>query len=675
MRKDLWKIIESAFPRDDEVSSRIVVTTTVQTVAKASTFANVEVHIHKMGRLDKEKSEELFVKKACLEIHSEYGHPDSKRILEKCDGQPLALVSVGQFLRKKGWPTEASCDHVCRRLRHHLLEDEAFERMRRMLNRSYASLPNDAPKACLMYFGMFPAHHPIRRKSLMRLWLAEGFLGEQLSCGALDRAEENFSTLIDQNIIESIDVSNNSNVKTCKTYGMMREFISIKSIIWQGFIALAGNETLQTRPSNVRGLSLYHSSATEDSRLYSDLKHVRSLTVHGEASEAVLDFRKYELLRILDLEAGCTAGLGDDRLESICNLSLLKYLSFGGTVGSLPKEIEKLTLLETLDLKRTNVKILPLEVILLPSLVHLFGEFRLQAKRMHELRKFLKLGKSNVETLAGFITDGSDIAAEIMCHMKKLSKVKIRCNTTTSNDGGFTRLEDAIQKFIHDDNQESTEPRSLSLHFDKCSEDLLYSLKAPCYLSSLKVHGKLVKLPQFILSLRNLTELCLESTILTADLLANLGDLKYLKYLKLMARHLEDFIVKRPSFRRLLRLSLVLERPTLPTFNDGDLQYLSSLQLICKHLVGLSGMRIEYLHCLKDVTLHPEVTLATKEEWEQAAKRHPGRPKIFLQKADTTPGEPSDDSDSSGSDKSASTENSFALYRQAELGTDTQMLL
>lgn len=647
MQEDQWKAIKSAFPCNERFSSRIMVTTTLHPVAEARSFPNVSVHVHKMGRLDPEKSVELFVKNACLEIHSDYGHQDSERILEKCDGQALALVNVGQFLRKKGWPTDQRCNGVCHRLRHHLLESEDFKEMREKLINSYDNLPSHAPKACMMHFGMFPCHHPIKRKSLLRQWLAEGFLRAKPSCSALDLAEEHLNTLIDRSIIESIHVGNNTKVKTCKTYGMMREFILANSM-YQGSIILVGNDSLQSKPSYVRRLSFYDSSATDDKNIVEgDLKHVRSLSIYGMASEAILDFRKqYRLLRVLDLE-GCSAGLGADLLRHVCKrLLLLKYLSLGSTVDSLPKDIEKLKLLETLDLRKSNVRILPIEAFLLPHLVHLFGEFHRPQKGMTgEVLKFLKGGMSNMETLVGFVTDGSDVFAEIMSHMKKLNKVKILCNRISSS-GSFTKLKDAIQKFILDDQNGRNEPRSLSLKFvlegkdevtQESYEDLLNSLADPRnqqYLTSFKLQGKLTKLPQFVLSLHGLTELCLESTELPAGLLAKLGGLQNLKYLKLIAHHLGEFNINSQSLRKLLRLCLVLTCPTLPTFEKGAMKYLVSLLVICKGLVGLSDMRIEYLQSLTDITLHPGVLPGTKEEWEKAAKQHPKRPKILSLRED-----------------------------------------
>lgn len=664
MRTDHWSAMESAFPSDNGVSSRVIVATTVQSVANACSSENG--YVHKVRRLGKKHSKRLFFKKACSKEYSGYMEQDSAAALKKCDGQPLALVSMSQFFRKMGWPTRSSCQNLCRQLGRHLEKDETLERMQRALTHSYASLKGHAPKACLLYFGLFPSDRLVRRKSLMRRWLAEGFVHtESSSC-------ENFDMLLDRNIIEPIDVGSNNEVKTCRTYGMMREFILHMSTS-QNFNTLFCNGAVGRK--YVRRLSLHPNTPRIGTCLDIDLSLVRSLTVFGEAGDANFDLHKYQLLRVLGLEE-CT-NLGDDHLRHICNLLLLKYLGLGSAFTSLPKGIEKLKLLETLDLRRTKVEVLPIEVILLPSLIHLFGKFKIsdKVKRTSELQNFLLSGQCKLETLAGFVTDQSQGFPQILSHMKKLRKVKIWCERTASS-ANLSDLELAIQKFIHDEKEETHESRSLSLHFDEhCSEDILNSLKEPCYLTSLKITSKLLELPQFVKALRDLRELCLSSTKLTAGLLAALTELRSLKYLKLIADHLEEFIIKAQAFPRLLRLCFVLQCPTLPKIEEGALPYLMSLQLICKDLVGLADMKIEHLRCLKEVTLEQKVIPETREAWEKAAKEHPNRPKVLLFKTiDPTESEHTDHYVDSEPEEHEIVEASVDL-EEPEQVVDSQMLV
>jgi len=628
--KDLWRNIKSAFPDNNGVSSRIIVTTTIQSVANICSSS--ESYVHKMRKLDEECSKQLFSFKACRQKNSCYKQPDSAAILKKCGGQPLALVTVGEFLQAQGWPTGSSCKDISNTLHYHLNNDRTFEGMRRVLIRNYTSLQRHALKACLLYFGMFPSDYQIKRKSLLRLWLAEGFVELHPSTRIPDPATA-FNALKDRSIIEPIYVSNNENVKTCQTYSMMHEFILHMSIS-QNFVTLLCDE--MTDDKYVRRLSLHQSTTTNENGLDSNvLSLVRSLMIFGKPSEAILDFSKYRLLRVLDLEK-CD-DLKDNHVKNICCLLLLKYLSLGKNVSKLPKDISKLTVLETLDLRASMVDKLPAEVFQMPCLLHLFGKFKLP-----NVEDFPSQGKSVLQTVAGFMADGRQGYFNCMDYMINLRKVKVWCESSASTGGtDWTNLQKAIQEFIKDKGITNICDRSLSLHFDKSFVDSLNSLEKPCYLSSLKLHGELDILPLFVFSLRGLQELCLSSVKFTTGLLEALTQLSNLKYLKLIADDLEKFTIKDKAFPSLLRLCFVLQHPTFPTIQEGSMPFLNTLQLVCKDLHGLCGIKLEYLKVLKEVILDDRVDPDTWGKWEEAAKEHPNKPKVFpSQAAETSKREP-----------------------------------
>ena len=220
-----------------------------------------------------------------------------------------------------------------------------------------------------------------------------------------------------------------------QNYGMMHEFITLKSIC-ENYITLFDGWDLQ--PKHVRRIALHHNSITDRTSFNIDLSLVRSPIVFGQAGKDMLNFNKYQLVRVLDLE-DCT-DLQNDHLREVCNLLLLKYLSLGGNVTSLPKEIKQLKLLETHDLRRANVHILPIEVIQLPHLIHLFGKFKLPDTAMQdEVQNFLGSGKCKLQTLAGFLVDRCEGFVEFMSYMKKLRKVKICC-LSSATSSSYTRV-------------------------------------------------------------------------------------------------------------------------------------------------------------------------------------------------------------------------------------------
>lgn len=180
---------------------------------------------------------------------------------------------------------------------------------------------------------------------------------------------------------------------------------------------------------------------------------------------------------------------------------------------------------------------------------------------------------------------------------------------------------------------------SFSLDLDEPCENLLSSLNLePCPegskydLRSLKLNGKLLGLPPFVTLLSGLTDLCISSVTLTLDLISALSNLDKLLYLKLVANLLEDFKIAHGAFPSLRCLCFQVQNLTsgLLTIQQGALPNLVSLQLLYQGLVGLSGINIRHFRHLKEVTIDDKVTAQTRKDWEQAAKKHPNRPRVIM---------------------------------------------
>ncbi|KAF2912163.1 hypothetical protein DAI22_11g235700 [Oryza sativa Japonica Group] len=621
---DQWSIISSTF-KDNGTSSRIILTTTIQSIANSCSHGNG--YVHQMNTL--------------------------VPLLGKCDGLPLALVSVSDYLKSSCEPTGELCANLCRNLGAHLKEQDghpSFSELRKVLLDNYDSLSGYA-LSCLLYLGIFPSNRPLKKKVVIRRWLAEGYARSDSLRNEEDIAVENFNKLIDRNIILPVDTRNNSDVKTCKTHGIMHEFLLNMSLAQRFIMTLSRDHPRLI--SNARHLSVHDGELTGYVTSDEEFSRVRSLTVFGDASDTVSYVRKCKLIRVLDLQE-CN-DFADDHLKHICKLWHLKYLSFGYNINVLPRSIEGLHCLETLDLRRTKIKFLPIEAVMLPHLAHLFGKFMLhkddlknvnkmsklnpckkQKKGMNILPKFFTSKKSNLQTLAGFITGENEGFLQLMGHMKKLRKVKIWCKHVAGSSNYIADLSQAIQEFTKVP-IDSDSNRSLSLDSEECSENFLSALHLePCsedfkyHLRSLKLQGRFLRLPPFVTSLSGLTELFISSATLTQDHLSALITLNRLLYLKLISDKLENFEMKHGAFPSLRRLCFVVKSVTsdLPTIKQGALPNLVSLHLLCRGLVGLSGIEIRHLKHLKEVVIDSDVTPQTKQDWAHAAKNHPNRPKF-----------------------------------------------
>lgn len=636
-----WTTVKSTF-EDNGTSSRILLTTTIQSIANNCSHGNG--YVYQMSTLGEEDSKKI----ALQGVRSPELEQGSATLLQKCDGLPLALVSVSNYLKSSNEPTGELCAELCRNLGTHLKEKhdhDNFSELRKVLMHNYDSLSGYA-LTCLLYLGIFPNNRPLKRKAVIRRWLAEGYARSDSLRSEQDIANENFKSLIDRNIIQPVDTRNNAQVKTCRAHGIMHEFVLHKSMS-QRFIATSSRDHPMSSVnfSTARHLSIHGGDPKDGGASDEDLSHVRSLTVFGKAGDAISYVRKCKLLRVLDLEE-CN-DLGDDHFKHIGKLWHLKYLSLGGTISKLPRSIEGLHCLETLDLRKTKIETLPIEAMELPHLTHLFGKFMLDrddlknANKITKLRKFLSGNKSNLKTLAGFITNESQGFLQLMGHMRTLRKVKILCKPAANGSSYITDLSQAIQEFTKVP-MDRASAHSLSLDSEECSEDFLSSLDfKPCSegskydLRSLKLHGKLLQLPPFVTLLSGLTELCISSATLTGDLLSSLVNLGSLLYLKLIADHLVNIEMKNGAFPSLRRLCFVVQSLTsaLPTIEQGALPNLVALQLLCRGLVGLSGIEIRHLKHLQQVTVDYGVTDQTRQDWERAAKNHPNRPRLLLHKS------------------------------------------
>jgi Leucine-rich repeat (LRR) protein len=641
VQMDEWRIVKSAFEHSS-TSNRIILTTTIQPMANmCSSHGNG--YVYQMDTLGEEDSKKI----AFPGIRSPELEHGSAALLRKCDGLPLALVSVSDYLKSSAEPTGELCANLCRNIGCHLKEDHVqdnFSDLRKVLLDSYDSLSGYA-LSCFLYLSIFPNNRPLKKKVVTRRWIAEGYARSESLRDEQDIADGNFNKLVDWNIIRPVDTRNNSKVKTCRTHGIVHEFVLHKSFSQRFIMTLSPDHPRMG--ANARHLSVHDGKLTECMASDEDLSRVRSLTVVGDAGGAISYARKCKLIRVLDLEE--CSDLKEHDLKHICKLWHLKYLSLGDSIHKLPRCIDGLHCLETLDLRRTKIKSLPIEAIQLPHLSHLFGKIMLDkddlknGNKMSKLEKFLSGKKSNLQTLAGFVTDDSKGFLQLISHMSKLRKVKIWCKSVAvANSSSYINdLSKAIQKFTKfpmdrdndcslslDSSDEPSESFLSSLVMEPCSEGSKYDLR------SLKLQGNLLQLPPFVTLLSGLKDLCISSPTLRLEVLSGLANFGKLLYLKLIANQLDNIKIKQGTLPSLRRLCFVVQSVSsgLPTFEQGALPNLVSLQLLCQGLVGLSGIDMQHFKHLKEVTICAEATAQTRQDWEHAAKNHPNRPGVMLVK-------------------------------------------
>ncbi|XBH89831.1 hypothetical protein VPH35_081649 [Triticum aestivum] len=639
-----WDFLRNVFPQNEK-SSRIVVSTSVQRVAKYCSSSTS--FVYKMEGLDNEETKKLFWQEVGVPNAADSLKQLAQGICNGCHGLPLAVVSAAKYLRPI-WTELKQSDWDREALALGQGEQPAFAELKKILVECFDGLTCHRVKTCLLSVTMFPKGHPIKRKSLFRRWIAEGFVEHD---GRLDKnaaCHELFRELIERHLVEPVESSRENlvpaaEVKMCQVHGVLLDFLLSESLRRNFTDLIRNNVPVQAARGGIRTRRLaVHTD--DDCRVGApcdvDLKRysfIRSLTI---VNSAFKDLLESEFLRVLDLEG--SKGIDEQALCKIFQLIHLKYLSIRATdCCRIPKRIRRLHQLETLDARDSNVRELPIEVLLLPRLAHLFGEFQLPSELCSkkkipitgkDVERVFKSSNSKLESVAGFLVDDRQGFQHIMLHMHNLKKVKMRWGSTS------TAPTQDLSGLLADSLRRRFGLECLSIDFGEHSLDFMnpLSYSETCLLKSVKLRGSLSEgLPGFMCKLEYLSELHLFSTGLDSEALSALEQLSHLEHLQL--EEVSDrfgsctFSLAAGKFERLKRL--IIDAPKLPqvTVANGAMAVLTTLELLCHDVTGFAATGISRLGSLSEVVLLKSLKSCdpgTWSRWEAEAKKHKKRPRI-----------------------------------------------
>ncbi|ONM51283.1 Disease resistance RPP13-like protein 4 [Zea mays] len=587
-----WSFITCAFHQNNR-GSRIIITTRKIDVAKACCLSSGD-HIYEMQPLSVAASERLFFKRI---FGSEERCPShlkeaSIKILRKCGGLPLAIITVSSLLASKDLTLD-QWNRVANSIGSTLENNPDIEVMRKILSISYFDLPHYL-KTCLLYISIFPEDYIINRKSLIVRWINEGFVQEEYGKNAHDIGESYFNELINRRLVQPWFIDHDSgSVVTCRVHDMILDLIITKSVE-ENFVTLLDSRELTSSPQNkIRRLSIQCGDGEPPALVLEEstsLSHVRSVTIFGHGKQ-LPSLSNMKALRVLDLE-GCK-GLENHHLENIERLIHLKYLNLRETeITELPKQVVKLQYLDTLDIRNTGVSELPPAIIQLRQLARLFID--LDTRLPYEIGKM-----QNLEELTHVNT--------CMYHMNFLKKL-----------AQLSKLRELEISWDH-----------YGTRVDKVSyAELPSSYLASCSFCTSKTplrheqQRTISKVPTWVGSLVNLQELSFRITKMTQDDLDVLGDIPALRSL---AFHMEictkttpwedprpeDWLRIRKGFQSLNSfrfecgpwewMCLIFEAGSMPKLEILDLEVPSVENYLIQKLGFDLG--INNLSCISTVTL------------------------------------------------------------------------
>lgn len=141
---------------------------------------------------------------------------------------------------------------------------------------SYTYLPVDL-RPCFLYMGGFPEDHEIRISKLIKLWIAEGFVGNE------NEAKDYLYKLVRRNLPLITSLKPNADFKSCNIHDMVRDMAKSVSL----------DENYERR------LSIGHMDLTRLARAYAST--LRSCLTFQPNESSLSGLRKFKLLRVLDV--------------------------------------------------------------------------------------------------------------------------------------------------------------------------------------------------------------------------------------------------------------------------------------------------------------------------------------------------------------------------------------
>ncbi|KAK8488859.1 hypothetical protein V6N11_071059 [Hibiscus sabdariffa] len=286
-----------------------------------------------------------------------YLESSATKLVEKCQGLPLAIVALGGLMASKN--SIADWSEVYNNLNRELSENDAyFERL--------------------------------KRNRLIRLWMAEGYVEQMKETIPEVFAERYLTELICRGLLQVVSRNGSGRPKAFKMHDILREFAVPISKSIKFVVKSDGMEELEDNGNRrwsieAKGKEMKGASGTA-------LPRVRSLFVFAVDETSKSSFNRlpsgFKLMRVLDLEDTPINELPD---ESV-NLFNLRYLNLSRTqVKGLPRSIGKLYNLQSLVMKWTQIKELPAGILKLKNLQYLQHLFAYEGERLDFLEGFQKL--------------------------------------------------------------------------------------------------------------------------------------------------------------------------------------------------------------------------------------------------------------------------------------------
>ncbi|KAJ4795050.1 hypothetical protein LUZ62_046296 [Rhynchospora pubera] len=614
---ETWNAVQKII-LDNGKGSRVIVTTRNTNVAEHCNWNSKE--IYPVEHLSPESSRNLLLRKIYKtdDFSKRNGDLDdvTDKIIKKCGGLPLAIVTVGGLLKNKPIDREEWVK-LLGHLGSELETSPTTDAVKQILELSYRDLPYYL-KPCLLSLSNFPEDFEIRRIRLVYRWIADGFVRERRGMTLEEVAEEYFYDLINRNLILPSIVKVDGTIWSCRVHDIMRELLVAKSIE-ENLVYITGEQEYMTMVDNIRQLII----TSSDDITGANFHNIRSISVFDEHVPSILSSpsKLPKLVRVLDLRNMAASEKSNYKnlkrtIRHLGQFEHLRYISIPEhNYGGLPNSLGNIRDLQTLDIRRASMAKVPNNITKLHKLRHLLG-----------LEVAIPRGIGKLKELQ--VLKGVDLkrshpgVVEELTQLRQLRKLGVR------------NLEkEQCKKFFVSINELSS---LRSLHIGITERDTVIAdfqdivLSPPEHLRSIRLDGWIGNLSAWISFPFSLVKVALYNTKLGDDAIGVLEDLPKLLYLRLWNGSYDGakLTFRGAKFPKLKRLDAAgLENLQEFLFQEGTLPEFQHLWIgNCKLMSGISG--IDHLARLRILGLGWGVYMANLDVVRKQLTEHPNRPTL-----------------------------------------------
>ncbi|KAJ4955962.1 hypothetical protein NE237_012745 [Protea cynaroides] len=327
---DLWskldlKDVGIPHPRNHK-GSKILVTSRIQDVC----IDMDAIKTIKLQPLSVDESWNLFVEKAGQHVTVDHIKCFARKIVGKCKGLPLAIVTVARAMANRHGISE--WENAAREMEQSATELRGMkEEVLVPLKFSFDRLENDMLKSLFLYCGCFPEDYNIEKEGMLNYWVGEGLVDKISSLtGARNKGEALIGSLKTACMLED-----GEDEDSVKMHDMMRELAlwitSPKSDCNSKFLIKAGQSLKDAPEANqwldATRVSLMDTKIKELPELGERCPKLATLLLrHSKMIHTIppTNFLQYmDHLRVLDLSDTQTLEYLPDSLSCLVNLRVL----------------------------------------------------------------------------------------------------------------------------------------------------------------------------------------------------------------------------------------------------------------------------------------------------------------------------------------------------------------